>query len=369
MGMFNYSESDIKEQLYEKIRANAETKKITNFNIGGVMRGFLEIVAYFIYLFYELLEKIYLNAYAKTAAGAWLDRKCADVMITRNPSVAVEGHFTFGRTAKLENVKIKVGTLVRTVTNINGEKYTYATTEAAILQSGQLAISIPVRCITKGVKYNISSGTSVNFVSTVSGIDYVNVPDKWIDTYGEDEESDDDLYERYTLQWETTTTGTAAYYQKLALAVSGVLNAKVFPVSRGAGTLDIVITSTEGSPSETLLQAVRDNIEENKFFDGIDVGVISPALIELSLAISLSCSYIEDAEALAENVRTTLNDYFTSFEIGQNFIASRVKTQVLNAYSNVIDVTLSQGTNITLSPRQLLSVTITAITSELAEDE
>lgn len=362
MAFFEKTEIEIKEEMLEKVRTNLSTKGITNFNSGGIMRGFIEIVSYFISLLYAVLNNVFLNAFAKTATGVWLDNKVSDVGITRKKGVKAQVYFTFGRNViKDSNVKIKAGTIIKTRMNYEGKEFLYKALNETILQANIQEIDVLCEAVEIGSSYNIASGTSIIIVNTISGIDYAVLNDNKVKTYGTDDESDDELRERYFVAWSGLNSGGKDYYKALALEVDGVKEVNVFPVSRGAGTLDLVIVSETGEPSDQLILDVQNKINDNLQFDGIDVDIVKPILVSISLNIDLTVYHLSELESdYITRVTDFLNNRFLQYKVGEDFIASRLKTDLFNSFTNLKNVVLDSG-DVVLTDYQLLDISISSI--------
>lgn len=362
MAFFDVTEKEIKEDILKAVKDNLETKNITNFNAGGIMRGFIEIVAYFIFLIYSLLNDVFNNAFATTATGKWLDAKCRDVALERKIATGATIYITFGRNfIKDTNVKIKAGSLIKTKTNYKGEEFFYQVVSECILLSGGKEVDVLCSSMGTGKKYNVNANTPLILVNTISGIDYAVVGQDKTVQYAIDPESDEELRERYFLKWTSLSVGGKDYYKAIALNVSGVKTATVFPTSRGAGTIDIVITGIDGDPSDALISEVQLVVNEGLQFDGIDVIVSKPFIYPIVLILTITVYYLTNTAAeFIQAVKDVLNSYFNNVEVGEDFIESRVKKQLLNSFENIKAVSFNLG-DITLNNKQFLKVTIQTV--------
>lgn len=368
MSFFGKSEESIKEQLFAEVRKNLETLKITNFNPGGIFRGFLEVVAHFKGLIYKTLDKTFLNAFAATASGIWLDAKCRDVNVQRQPAQAAKGYFLFTRDNNIQNIKIKKGSLIKTELDINGKEFLFQTLEEVILPGSQADILIKVGSLEDGAHNNIAPGTRLLLVSSISGIAQVSCRHDWIIEPGADEESDESLRNRYFYVWRGLNVASPGYYLSLAKSVAGVNQVEIFRTARGAGTTDIVITSQTGSPSSSLLQKVQNVINEKALFDGVDIQVVAPVAVPviLSMELLLYSTPVSSTE-LIQGVRAVIVEFARGLTIGEDFVVSRLKMMVLSRFPSIKDVKLSAESNITSSIRQIIELDIMDITYRVEE--
>lgn len=367
MSFFNVTESQIKTDLYNKVKKNLQTKKITNYNVGGILRGFIEIVGYFIYLFYQLLEKIFLNVFAHSATeDIWLDEKVAEIGLERNPATKAEGNFVCGReTLDTTNIIIDAGKIIKTETDSTGNQYSYEVTEETILPANTLEILVPVKSLGTGTSYNIVGGTNVKLANPIDGIDFVTVPTDWTTTPAEDKETNKDLYERYKIKWQSENEGGVAYYKTLALSVAGVKDVSVVPTMNGAGTLGVIITSTAGPASAELVTAVQTLINDNLYFDGIVVTVAAAEELShtIDIVFDLYSSFENQAaeDTFKASVRTVASSYITAKQgIGVDFVPFNFKKYLADYFGEdtVKNITLSNESVIVISNTKILSLTI-----------
>lgn len=367
--MFNVSLQALKEKLFFKVKKNLETKKITNFNVGGVFRGFLEIVAYFIYLLYRLLNIVFTNAYAQYATGLWLRLKCLEIDVKENKASKARGKFLFGRLSKTDNnILIKKDTLIKTKMNSKGEIYQYYVDADIILAKGDSSVLVPITAAYQGKAYNIASFTELELVNPITGIDYVKALDNWITDFGTDDEDDESLRERYYLEWKSLSKGNIYEYEKIAKEVIGVAEAIVIPVARGKGTIDVIISSVEGAPSLELVQKVQVKIDLEKYFDGIDVRVKAPLIIQKDISIKLilypSAVNISLIEAKAKEA---VVNYCKAMKIGQDFILTQITKSLM--IDGVKDILYLSPTNTTIESQEIFKAGLIVVTSEIAENE
>lgn len=361
MSFFNVTEQAIKDKLYNKVKQNLSAKGITNYNIAGIFRAFIEITGYFFYLLYRILEIIFSNVFASTAIDAWLDAKCEDVDIRRKKATSSTGVFVFGRNiAESTNIKIEKGKIIKTQMTLIGKQYIFYVNVETILPEDVAEVDVPVVSAGTGVEQNIAPGTILNLVNPIDGIDYVEVRNGWITIPAQDKETNDSLRERYYSVWKSETEGNKYYYQRLALEIDGVKDAITIPTYRGAGTLDVVITSNiAGEVPPELIANVQTHINEYRLFDGIDILVRGATTITHSFNIILFCYYLPEEESLfKETIRIAINNYKNNLKLNQDFIPSQFKTTLENEFNCLKDIVLSNENKITVGDGCQLALTV-----------
>ena len=171
---------------------------------------------------------------------------------------------------------------------------------------------------------------------------------------GEDEESDEDLLDRYmdSLQAQAYGGNKADYKTKVEL-LQGVGAVKVFPVWNGGGTVKIVFVNSDwGIPSSDLVNSVQtvvDPVQNQGVGDGIapighvvTVEGVTGTTINVSFTLTFSGS--ATWSAVETSVKKAIQDYFDSlaktWDEQENLVVrvSQIETKVLNV-EGVIDIT------------------------------
>lgn len=167
----------------------------------------------------------------------------------------------------------------------SGELFT-ATSSAMIGIDGTATVSVVAQ--TPGTALNDLTG-ALTLTSPPLGMDAAAV---FIGstTGGEDEETFESLLVRLLEIMQEPPAGGATYdYARWAKEVPGVVDALVLPKRRGGGTVDVVITGSDGVPSAEVTAACQAHIEDQCTVIGdiwvfvpIEREVNSTALVELT---------------------------------------------------------------------------------------
>lgn len=183
--------------------------------------------------------------------------------------------------------------------------------------------------------------------------------------YGEEEETDDALRERYMLSLqETRYGGNVADYKDRVQTIPGVGACKVYPVWKGGGTVRLVITNAAGGvPTAELIEEVQQ-IMDPSGFSGMGKG-IAPIGHSVTVAgaiaerVDVSFSLVFDTgytwESLQSEIRGTVEDYVAECVLEwsntEHIIVrlARVESAVLSV-RGVLDIT---GTQLNGSPSNL----------------
>jgi len=186
-------------------------------------------------------------SFADTASGEYLTRRAAEFGVHRRPATKArrEGHF-FG--ANDSPIEIPTGSRY----SIEGIHF------VAVSRIG--AGVYVLECETPGVVGNQHFGNLLP-IDFVPGLVRAELGDVLVP--GEDEESDEELRQRYYKAVnEPPFGGNVADYQQKINGIEGVGGVKVFPVWLGGGTVKCTIIASDWSaPSQQLVDEVQNAID------------------------------------------------------------------------------------------------------------
>lgn len=329
------------DELMTEARRRMKESTITNWNDGGVFKTLAALSMQGLADLYELLYKTVLpNCYAHSASGKWLDLIAKDVDVERHLATKAQGMVTFSRDKGANGViKIEAGTIVKTEMTASGDELRYFVLADALLEANAESVEVLCQAEFEGATYNVGQGMLKILVTHISGVTIENKAD-WVTKEGADEESDEDLRERYFLKWNELSTGsTALAYKSWAKSVPGVLDAAVDDMHpRGQGTVDIIITSSDGAPTAALKQAVFDFVE-TKRPQCSDVLVREPELlatdIDVELWLPIDAGDTDEVTAAAQSIIQALfvpdekHRDITAQKIGAGFYTAKLNRHLM----------------------------------------
>jgi phage-related baseplate assembly protein len=241
------------------------------------------------------------------------------------------------------------------------------------MAQGETSVAATVRAEMVGADFNAAAGLIDSILTPVVGIDTVTNEAGWISTEGTETETDEALRTRALLRWDELSRGANAdAYRAWALAVSGVVAVDVddqFP--RGPGTVDVIITSAAGLPSQTLIGQVQTYIDARRPI-GANVLVRAPAVWELALVLTLKVEPGTNLATIEGEAEDLLQSWFvldtdsgrTPLAPGDDFIRSQA-TAALMALGGVVDVVWTQpAANVVVDTGVLIVATTITVTAE-----
>lgn len=306
---------DILNRMKESIETEADKRE------GTWTADNLQAVSQELARIYSMdIDPVLDKAFVSKASGSYLDLACGDYGVSRKPATyaSVEIEVT-GTPGKYEEIRCRSGDLVFRI--------------PPFVIEGSGMTMVEGTCTTAGKVGNVEAGT-IN-ETDAAGITKVYNPQAAAGGY--DRENDIDLRER-TLEKirQPVTGGNIAHYIQWAKEVPGVLTAKVFPLARGKGTVDVIILADDSlNISEELVQNVQKHIEENR---PIGADVLVSAAEKVVITVTIVCiAEGHTAVGITSAVQDALNKYFQAVSLNQRYI-SYMKTVSLIFEAGAQDV-------------------------------
>lgn len=265
-----------------------------------------------------------------TADSDYLERHCNLRGIRRKNATFASG------TARVYGIP---GSSVEAKLQIKCGDYLYSVQEDAVIgEDGTAVLSIiAVLAGSESNQYNkpaqfmaspVGISTDVNLIQAIGGTDI---------------ESDSSLLNRLLDLLRRPPAGGNKYdYRAWALSVDGVTSAYVYPLRRGLGTVDIVITSSNNVPSDEIVSKVQDYIDSVRPVTAKNSYVIKPDVTRVDIKVKVSLSGIS-LDTATTAIRQALQEHFSALKPGDSVIISQLEA-VISDVSNVTDRKMTQPT-------------------------
>lgn len=212
--------------------------------------------------------------------------------------------------------------------------------EAEVVNGSEISIV----AVDPGSSGNVPAEAITEIPVTIPGIYEVTNESQTQD--GFDEESNESLRERYyEALREPATCGNIYHYKHWAKSISGVGDAKIFPLWEGANTVQVVIIDENGEPaSESLVSTVQEAIDPDMTGEGNGLAPIGayatvsaaiPLPINVSADITLESGYDSD-EVIAE-IEDSIDNYLKSIGFDYNFVSAAKICDIVLTTDGVAD--------------------------------
>lgn len=249
--------AEIKEEL--KLFQMGRHPKLRDYSPLSVLSILNESMARQIIKLEELIDERAKSLSILTASGEGLDALVKDRLPGgRLPGEKAKGDLKFERYIPTSaDIEIPKGTRAR----VPKENLVFETIQAGRIREGETSVTIPAVAESYGSKYNVGAYTITQMVTHIWGVDrvYNELPFEG----GRDQESDDELRQRYITSIMIPGRATKNLIEQRLLELTGVYEARVFPSD--PGELDVVVDTPYTRPplaevSETLRQNIAAGI-------------------------------------------------------------------------------------------------------------
>lgn len=269
---------------------------------------------------YEKLDAILDKGFADTAKDKNLERIVAEFGMERKHASKSSGYVTI-----VGNNGAKI---------IKGEKVASDEVNFIFLENAKIenkTVDVLVECEKVGTIGNVAAGAIKYFPKTLEGLQKVINKENFDNGY--DEESDEDLRERYYVKVRTpATSGNIYHYKNWTMSVVGVGACKVVPLWNGNGTVKVVIlNSNKKGADKELIDNVYNYIEEQRPI-GATVTVVSAIekTININVKLSIENGYSEDV--IKENIQKNIEKFLAAIAFQNSYISyAKVGAIILNS--------------------------------------
>lgn len=321
----------------------AQGSKLTDFNIGAVIRNLFEAESVALSQQSLILDQLRRDMHLSTATGDALDEKGADYLVPRKAGVAAAGSVQISRPVGGTAVTIPAGWGQLLTAPAPGQTpIAYATTQDAVFAGGDLTKTVSAVALTPGAAGNIANGTPLFPMSTVSGFDTATgFAASGAFTNGFDAEDDDAYRARIPIDVQGRVNGTVTALLAGALSVPGCSSANVLGAgaTRANGTTvpaGNVEVYYEGSAG--LLAAVQSACAL-KSVQNQQVTVFTAAIQRVIANLTVTAKVGTDTTALAQAVASVIQTVVDAAGVGQPVYLSAV-VQAIDQIDGVIGVTV-----------------------------
>lgn len=252
-----------------------------------------------------------------TADTAFLEKHAAlRGILRRNATYASGVGVTLFGT---DGVIVEVGRQIKTA-----DGRFYEVIEQGVIKQGKATLR--VKALATGREQNVATEVAGILMSAPAGVSSECVLNHIYG--GTDQESDSSLLERLLEHIRRPPAGGNRYdYKNWALNVDGVESAYVYPLRRGLGTVDIVITADNNVPSEETIAKCQAYIDEVRPVTAKEAKVVKPevTLVNFNIAVSLSNSTLAE---MKREIEQALADYFKNLQPANDLIVSQCEAIV-----------------------------------------
>lgn len=340
---------EIKSDMLGRLTTHIKT------NEGSFANDMISTVAYEVWKGLQSLDSVLPISFVDETSGEYIDKRCNEYGITRKEGKKATAIMIISGT---DDTIIESGKVFTT-----SEGLQFETTKTVTITNG--VATVTATAIEIGDEYNVDANTITKQIVSTSGITSVtNEPA----TGGADAESDSALVKRlYDYLQKPITSGNASHYKKWTLEVSGVGDAKVFPIWNGPGTVKILIVGNDNNPVDSVIvNNCAEYIEENRPI-GATVTVESAEGLLINISAEVVINSTTTIEVVTDNFTTALNKHLQSIAFDKyTLVYNRIAYMLLDidGVEDYTSLTINGGTdNITIAENQVPVVGAVEVTT------
>ena len=308
-------------EIIDRMEADVEQRLTGNTPLLTVsfLRVLVRVFAGAIHVVYGWLVWLADQLFWDTAETSMLDRHARLWGLSRKAATFAIGNITF---VGSNGTAIPSGTLLVTEDNIQFE-----TTAPGTIVGGSTTVTATAS--EPGEAGNISTGTDLELVEPISGIQYADANGDF--SGGQDQESDNDLRNRIDARITTPPAGgTATDFENWALSVDGVADAWAFGNTPSIGYVTLIIKASGSNPvpSAPLLTDVENYVSTvMPVTTNLLVQAIDDKTIDLTIDITLAAGADQsDTEAaITSNLQSFFED---AAEPGEDVLISQLRNAI-----------------------------------------
>lgn len=321
------SEETLLEEMLDKVSDEYDKRE------GSVIYNALAPAAAKLFETYITIEQVLVLAFPQTSEGEYLEKITAGEGVERILATSSVRHFEAGG----ESGEVE-----------KGDRFFVD----GIYFEADEDISIPgtfkATSEEKGKETAIYDPDTILPVEDITGLESIDLIEEHEDDVdGIDDESDEDLLDRYWSKIEDSPgPGNIADYKRWAKEVAGVGNVLVEPLWEGDGTIRIVILTPDGKQaSNTLIEEVQELIDPDK--EGIGEGkapVSAKVTVDTAEVTDISATVpdleVENGytnEQVQDNIEKDLHEYLSEINPGGVVRIKEAVSVVINS-SGVLDI-------------------------------
>lgn len=227
-----------------------------------------------VFLIDKLSVEIMPNLFVKTAVGKFLDLQAQAVGLERKNATKAEGVIHFTKTDQNSGITIKAGTIIQTE-RINDAIYRLLVKENTLIPAGVKTAPVPVIAENAGSAYNLTAGYYRILPEMVAGIERVENPTDWLTLPAGDEETDEELRQRYRVQFSSVGQHHIdSVYKGMIAKIAGLAVDRIYfkhDAPRGAGTANVYLLLDTGVTSQPFIDKVNAHISQGYHGHGDDL--------------------------------------------------------------------------------------------------
>lgn len=322
------------QQIVDEMIADYNTRRgrAPDTNVGAIIRTVFQVIAVPLFSLWYALAKLLDSFFVGTSDGQILNLRVREKGIIPHEGTKASGQLILQRSTPAPfGVSLNPGDQFTTLETDPDKRVVVELKNAVELQTGWTQQIVDVEAVEAGEASRLVANTPLRLVGvSIPGIEEVIVADPGF-SGGSDAETKEEIRERYYYAVQNPDTGgTAADYVNWARSVPGVTTAICLRRLRGHDTVDVLVSTENGLPTDELLDQVR--VEVDKRAPATDDWiVIGPTPKSVSVSVQVTPMQGYSLADITESVRSEVIRYLTGIPIGGVLRITRLGDAILSS--------------------------------------
>ncbi|MEG1315912.1 MAG: baseplate J/gp47 family protein [Oscillospiraceae bacterium] len=310
------------EQIFSEMKGELERKTGICVNSGGDMALRLYAVAAEISALWAQVDWTKRQTFPQTAVGEELDKHAQTRGLERGAATRAVGLMRF----ETDAVRTEALTIAKGAVCLNSIGTEFLTTAAGAIAAGQTFCLVPAAARNTGEAGNApAEGIKLMAMAPLGIVKCFN-PEGFAG--GTNGESDEALRARIMSSYASLPNGSnAAYYRSEALNTDGVAAACVSSRARGLGTVDVIIASDAGMPSDAMVANVKAKLAEQREIC-VDLAVLKPTAVSVPVTVAIDIEAGRDFTAVSAAVKAAIEKHFDGRQLGKSVLLAKLGSVV-----------------------------------------
>lgn len=295
-------------------------------------------------------DEVLKNAFAIYAEEEYLDKKLAEVGMTRHPATPNIRRLAITADA---GVTIPAGYEISAVIQGDDGNPLEYTTNALLTFSAADTLNVDLTAVEAGTVGNLATGSQFILMPPLPGVS--QIVDLGTLTMGVDIESDEDAYVRYEFKIQNPDTGgNKSDYVRWTTDLAGVGAAQCIPRWDGNGTVKVVFVGEDMQPDASLVTTVQNYLDpgsqglgEGKAPLGAKVTVVTATAKNIDITATVTYSQAYAVADVKDAFNAALQSYLTNLIFtGTPVIYNKVGSLLIGTpgVDNYSGLTINGGT-------------------------
>ena len=354
--------AEIRDDIISRLTTLSD--KITDFNVGSVVRSIIVAFAAEMDEGYYKLENAFNQLIIPTSSGDNLDNITAGFGVSRSGAQKAYGEITFTRDSiYTSNIIIPEGTEVGTEPEANENQISFELDEACTLLAGEVACSGAATATETGVAGNVREGTITRILSVVPLIDDTYNHDAFVG--GMEAEVDSEYRERFVDTIHGVFKGTVDAVESAAKSVVGIASAKLQESDPSAGYCKLYVATSGGTPTTAEINLVRSEIDGYVRPAGVTFSYYGAVRVGITITATVTRESIYDVATIMTTCEEVVYDYLLIKEMGEDVLRAEIISLIMEVpgVTNVSSLVINgSGSDITINDVQIARPESTTIT-------